>query len=280
MSFLDLRERLLDGARRPRRRHPDLGRRRHELRRRLPVHVLPAGLRRPHASTRSAASSSCPTTAESSATRPDRPWRSTMTQADPTARSRRADRRTARAPTPACSTSTRCGPPPASRWPSARWRSCYAYFEKVFVPIQIVSTFFFVEFLIRVTVGFQLQPDGLVVPLAHRAGSPRSGCRPSPSASRGRSGWSCRSSMTVITNADIHGALPRTICLICLALCGSRRCSACASAARSTPSWCDGAGRRKDEAFEICAGGACDVTPRVERVRPLRAPSLVTTTAD
>ena len=35
----------------------------------------------------------------------------------------------------------------------------YAYFDKNYVPLQVVATFFFVEFLIRVTLGLQLQPD-------------------------------------------------------------------------------------------------------------------------
>src|SRR5687767_2290455 len=38
----------------------------------------------------------------------------------------------------------------------------YANFEKVFEPIQIVPTFFFVEFLIRVTLGLGYSPVGVV----------------------------------------------------------------------------------------------------------------------
>ena len=60
-------------ARPARGRHPDLRRRGHELRRRLPVHVLHAGLRRPHGRGDRRRSSSSPTTAASSATRPDAP---------------------------------------------------------------------------------------------------------------------------------------------------------------------------------------------------------------
>ena len=69
----------------------------------------------------------------------------------------------------------------------------YANFEKVFEPIQIVTTFFFIDFLIRVTVGLQVQPGRRRRPRCWLAASNRSGRRPSPSASRGRSGWSCRS---------------------------------------------------------------------------------------
>ena len=35
----------------------------------------------------------------------------------------------------------------------------YAYFTKQYVPLQVVSSFFFVEFLIRVTLGLALQPS-------------------------------------------------------------------------------------------------------------------------
>ena len=38
----------------------------------------------------------------------------------------------------------------------------YANFEKVFEPIQLVTIFFFVEFLIRVTAGFHHSPVGIV----------------------------------------------------------------------------------------------------------------------
>src|SRR4051794_33482924 len=38
----------------------------------------------------------------------------------------------------------------------------YAYFDKNYIPLQAVTTFFFIEFLIRVTVGLQASPMGLV----------------------------------------------------------------------------------------------------------------------
>ena len=36
----------------------------------------------------------------------------------------------------------------------------YAYFTKQYVPLQVVASFFFVEFLIRVTVGLRYSPVG------------------------------------------------------------------------------------------------------------------------
>ena len=38
----------------------------------------------------------------------------------------------------------------------------YAYFDKNYVPLQAVATFFFVEFLIRVTLGLRYSPTGVV----------------------------------------------------------------------------------------------------------------------
>src|SRR6201989_3673624 len=38
----------------------------------------------------------------------------------------------------------------------------YAYFDKQYVPLQAVASLFFVEFLIRVTVGIHYSPFGLV----------------------------------------------------------------------------------------------------------------------
>ena len=68
----------------------------------------------------------------------------------------------------------------------------YANFEKVFAPIQIVTTFFFVDFLIRVTVGITTARRAWS-PAGWRGARSRSGCRPSRSGSPGRSAWSCRS---------------------------------------------------------------------------------------
>ena len=38
----------------------------------------------------------------------------------------------------------------------------YAYFRHLYVPLQAVASFFFVEFLIRVTAGLQYSPTGIV----------------------------------------------------------------------------------------------------------------------
>ena len=87
----------------------------------------------------------------------------------------------------------------------------YANFDKLFWPIRTVSTFFFVDFLIRVTVGLERSPTGLVAGWLT--------CRQPPqwvSAKPKRFAWTLglgmALAMTVVTNDGIHGAWPRTIC--------------------------------------------------------------------
>jgi Domain of unknown function (DUF4395) len=93
----------------------------------------------------------------------------------------------------------------------------YAYFDRQYVPLQIMASLFFVEFLIRVTVGLRYSPFGVV---AHAM---TSGRRPDwVAAPPKRFAWwlglAMAFAMTVITNIGIRGYLPRTMCLICLTL--------------------------------------------------------------
>ena len=136
----------------------------------------------------------------------------------------------------------------------------YANFEKVFEPIQIVTTFFFFEFLIRVTLGLNYSPVGVVSRRLTRRLEPQWA-----SAKPKRFAWSLGLGMSfammVITNADIHGTLPRTICLICLALMWLESvlglCLGCEMyGLLIRRGW-----RQQDEAYEICVGGACDFVP-------------------
>jgi hypothetical protein len=136
----------------------------------------------------------------------------------------------------------------------------YAYFEARFLPIKAVSTFFFVEFLIRVFVGFQYSPTGLISrALLHRREPQWVSAKPK------RFAWTLglvmAASMTVITNADVHGMLPRVICLICIVLMWLEAalgvCLGCEIYAFMVRrGW-----RAADADVEVCAGGACDITP-------------------
>jgi len=134
----------------------------------------------------------------------------------------------------------------------------YANFDKLFWPIRAVSAFFFVDFTIRVTAGLERSPAGLVAGWMTRRRAPRW-----VSAKPKRFAWTLglvmALAMTVITNSGIHGALPRTICLICLTLMWLEAvlglCLGCELYSLMVRrGW-----RATDPAFEICPNGACAV---------------------
>ena len=134
----------------------------------------------------------------------------------------------------------------------------YANFDKVFWPIRTVSTFFFVDFLIRVAAKLELSPTGVVAGWLTRRQAPQ-WVSAKPKRFAWTLGLAMALAMTVITNSGIHGPLPRTICLICLALMWMEAvlglCLGCEIyAAMVRRGW-----RAPDDAFEICASGACNL---------------------
>jgi Domain of unknown function (DUF4395) len=93
----------------------------------------------------------------------------------------------------------------------------YAYFDRQYIPLQVIATLFFAEFLIRVTVGLRYSPFGVLArAMTSRRRADWVSARPK------RFAWSLglgmAFAMTVITNSGIRGYLPRTMCLICLTL--------------------------------------------------------------
>jgi hypothetical protein len=140
----------------------------------------------------------------------------------------------------------------------------YAYFDKQYVPLQVMASLFSVEFLIRVTVGLRYSPFGL---LAHAVTSRR---RPDWVAARPKRfawwlGLGMAFAMTVITNSGIRGYLPRTICLICLTLMWFESvvglCIGCEiHAFMVRRGWAT-----KDPDYEVCAGGVCSIVPLAAR---------------
>lgn len=92
-----------------------------------------------------------------------------------------------------------------------------AAFAREYVPIRVVTVFFFVDFLLRVWRGLGTSPVGVVarmitarLPVEPVAGAPK------------RFAWALgltmSLAMSVITNAHVTGLLPKTICLVCLTL--------------------------------------------------------------
>jgi hypothetical protein len=147
----------------------------------------------------------------------------------------------------------------------------YANWAKYFLPIKLVTTFFFIDFLLRITVGLNRSPVGVVAGWITSRRPPEW-----VSAKPKRFAWSLglvlSLGMTVITNVNIHGMLPRTVCLTCLALMWMESvlglCLGCEIYAFLVRrGW-----RAEDAAYEICAGGVCEVPAS----RP--APQLESTT--
>jgi Domain of unknown function (DUF4395) len=140
----------------------------------------------------------------------------------------------------------------------------YAYFDRQYQPIQFITGLFFVEFLIRVAHGIRFSPFGLLAGLLTR-GRQALWVSARPKRFAWSLGLAMSLAMTVITNAQIRGALPLAICLVCLILMWLE----------AVLGWClgceiYGAMVRKgwlarDKDFEICNGGACAVEPQTAR---------------
>jgi hypothetical protein len=134
----------------------------------------------------------------------------------------------------------------------------YAYFQKNYIPLQAVTTFFFIEFLIRVTIGLQASPMGLVS-RALTAGRAQEWVSAKPKRFAWTLGLGMSFSMMIITNSGVRGYLPRTICLICLTLMWLESvmglCVGC-----EIHRWLVRRGWASDDpGFEVCAGGRCQI---------------------
>ena len=143
----------------------------------------------------------------------------------------------------------------------------YAYFDAQYIPLQIAATLFFVEFLIRVTIGIRYSPVGIVAHwmTRHREADWVSA---KPKRFAWTIGLGLALSMTIITNSGIRGTLPRTICAICLTLMWLESvlglCLGCQlHALLVRRGWAS-----KDPAYEICAGGVCEIPMQPPQPQP------------
>lgn len=131
-----------------------------------------------------------------------------------------------------------------------------AYFQHQYLPLRLVTAFLCAEFLVRVTVGLRYSPAGLVARALLR-GRPPEWVSAKPKRFAWALGLAMASAMTAITNSGVRGALPRTICLVCLSLMWMEAvlgvCVGCELAGLLVRrGWA-----AADPAFEICARGAC-----------------------
>jgi Domain of unknown function (DUF4395) len=134
----------------------------------------------------------------------------------------------------------------------------YAYFEHRYWGLQVVSSFFFAEFLVRVTAGIRRSPVGLLAGWMTRR-RPPDWASAKPKRFAWTLGLMMAGAMMIITNLGIRGWLPRSICLVCLVLMWLESalglCLGCEIHGQMVRrGWV-----QKDAAYEICAHGACDV---------------------
>ena len=133
----------------------------------------------------------------------------------------------------------------------------YAYFDKQYVPLQVVASLFFVEFLIRVTVGIRYSPFGLVA-RAITVGRPPEWVSAKPKRFAWTLGLGMAFAMTVITNSGIRGYLPRTICLICLTLMWLESALGLCLGCRLHALLVGRGWAGDDTEYEVCADGSCE----------------------
>ncbi len=140
----------------------------------------------------------------------------------------------------------------------------YAYFQHRYWLLQGAASFLFVEFFVRLTLGISRSPVGLLAGWMTRR-QPRDWVSAKPKRFAWTLGLGLTGFMTIITNDGIRGWLPRSICLTCITLMWLESvfdlCLGCEiHGVLVRRGWA-----KKDEAYEICAHGACDVSPRRSR---------------
>jgi len=132
----------------------------------------------------------------------------------------------------------------------------YAFFGEAYLPIQMVTTMFVFEFLIRITLGLRFSPMGM---LAHwlTQRQPPQWVSAKPKRFAWTLGLVLSLAMMIITNSGIRGALPLTICLVCLTLMWLEAVLGLCLGCRIHGLMVRRGLIAKDDAFEICAHGAC-----------------------
>jgi hypothetical protein len=142
----------------------------------------------------------------------------------------------------------------------------YAYFTGQYIPLQVIASLFFVEFLMRMVVGLRYSPVGALARLLTFKRPPEW-----VSATPKRFAWTLGLGMTfamaIITNIGIRGLLPRTICLVCLTLMWMESalgvCLGCKFYGLMTRrGWAP-----THPAVEICTDGACAPPARTASIR-------------
>jgi Domain of unknown function (DUF4395) len=145
----------------------------------------------------------------------------------------------------------------------------YAYFDKQYVLLQATATLFLVEFLTRVTLGIGRSPVGLVARAMIR-GQPPEWVSAKPKRFAWTLGLVMAGAMTAITSVGIRGYLPRTICLVCLALMWMESSLGLCLGCRIYGVLVRRGWIGTDPDIEVCADGSCEREPAAARA-PLRS---------
>ena len=133
-----------------------------------------------------------------------------------------------------------------------------AYFEHQYIPLQVVASFFFLEFAVRLTAGIRYSPVGIVSGLMTRR-QPPDWVSAKPKRFAWTLGLGLAFSMTVITNSGIRGWLPRSICLVCLTLMWMESVLGLCLGCKIHGLLVRRGWTTKDPDFEVCADGSCEV---------------------
>ena len=140
----------------------------------------------------------------------------------------------------------------------------YAYFARQYVPLQVVASLFFLEFLIRVTAGIRYSPIGVIArPMT--LGQPPEWVSAKPKRFAWTLGLAMALAMTVITNSGIRGYLPRTICLICLTLMWMESALGLCLGCKIYGLLVRRGWTTTDPEIEVCADGACEPEARTSQ---------------
>jgi len=137
----------------------------------------------------------------------------------------------------------------------------YAYLAKNYAPLQVVTTLFFLEFLIRLTIGLRYSPIGLVA-RAMTFTHPPDWVSAKPKRFAWTLGLGMSFAMMIVTNSGIRGLLPRTICLICLTLMWMESVLGLCLGCKIHGLLVQRGWAAEDPAFEVCAHGECELTVR------------------
>jgi hypothetical protein len=143
-----------------------------------------------------------------------------------------------------------------------------AYFGQDYVPLQVVASLFLVEFVTRLVAGLRFSPVGVLAGLMVRGRAPEW-----VSAKPKRFAWSIglgmAFAMTIVTNSGVRGTVPRVICLVCITMMWMEAVLGVCLGCKLHAFLVRRGMTTKDPAFEVCAGGVCEIPAREPAPEPV-----------